>query len=225
MVADRPILFSGPLVRAILDGRKTVTRRPCKSSVVETADGHVVSPGPKGTRLVSSLPTPEEQHREMLSRCPYGEPGDRLWVRETHAVVGDPPTVAYRADLDASALADEAEVRRIVGPGWTRWTPSIHMPRWASRLTLRVTDVRVERLQDITEDDARLEGARRFPDLPGPDPYGSAPRWSMRSPSTTEECLGSARMAFANAWGKAYGPGSWAANGWVWRVAFEVVRG
>lgn len=128
---ERPILFSGPMVRAILDGRKTQTRRVCI-----------------GQRELSRAAD------FQISRCPHGQPGDKLWVRETWRCRGGreyeyqrhQPSVMYRADAaPESYVCDD-------------WRPSIHMPRWASRITLEIESVRVERVQEISEEDAKSEG-------------------------------------------------------------------
>ena len=132
MSRERPILFSGPMVRAILDGRKTQTRRVVKL----------------GTRKVDIA-----SYTKLLDICPYGAPGDRLWVRETFAVdvPGCPGGFSYRADHrdpDGDGPANPMT-----------WRPSIHMPRAVSRILLELTDVRAEPLCEISEDDARAEGA------------------------------------------------------------------
>lgn len=139
---ERPILFSGPMVRAIFDGRKTQTRRVARL----TSAGYVKEPG--GHRRWH----PGDPDARFA--CPCGAPGDRLWVRETWGLYDTQPsdgpsgaTVFYRAT---------DENRRVLR--YQLWRPSIHMPRWASRITLEVTGVRVERLQDITEEDAYSEG-------------------------------------------------------------------
>ena len=162
-MADRPILFSAPMVRALLAGTKTQTRRVCKLDVR------------------SGMPEPELA--SLLRCCPYGVPGDRLWVRETWA----PLTVgyAYRADPVWNA------------PPADRWHPSIHMPRAASRITLEVTGVRVERLQDISEADVIAEGC------PRQMLYGTG--W------------------YRDLWLKINGTGSWGANPWVWVIEFRLV--
>ena len=126
-MSDHPIIFSGPMVRSLLDGRKTQTRR-------------VLKPQPQGEQ-------PKNWTRANDKAVRYA-PGDRLYVREAINKVSTPGDVVYRADFEAGGN-DGA------GLGWR---PSIHMPRWASRLTLTVTDVRVQRLQDISEEDARAEG-------------------------------------------------------------------
>ncbi len=147
----RPILFSGPMVRAILDGRKTQTRRVVKPQpeYVGPAGGQA-DPGSWGWEtsdgywvlLDQSLP---HSGYERRLRCPFGQPGDRLWVRECFAFGTQDKQVFYRAD-------------RLPGHANTlRWRPSIHMPRWASRVMLEVTGVRVERVQSINPADALAE--------------------------------------------------------------------
>ena len=99
------------------------------------------------------------------------------------------------------------------------------MRRWMSRITLEVTGVRVERVQEISEADAKAEGARYLPDLPlGPYTGKDVPRWSMEDPTDTDEALGGPRWAFANLWKKINGAESWAANPWVWVVEFKRVE-
>jgi len=172
---ERPILFSAPMVRAILEGRKTMTRRVTK-------------------RLLLGLP-----QAEMNAQCLYGQPGDRLWARETWAenIDGD---IVYRADNGvAESMID-------------RWRPSIHMPRWASRITLEITGVRVERLNEITEADARAEGVECFDDTKTFRSY-----WDDFC-----VCL-SAKDSFQTLWAKINGPDSWDANPWVWVVEFRRV--
>jgi hypothetical protein len=137
---ERPILFSGPMVRAILAGIKTQTRRVVKSDrLIGATDAYMA--------------TPEGQAKQLIG-CPYGHPGHRLWVREAFGlVVSDrdgprPESIIFRADGNE---------------GWDgKWRPSIHMPRWASRGLLEITALRVERLQEISEADALAEGARNW---------------------------------------------------------------
>jgi len=146
---ERPILFSGPMVNAILDNRKTQTRRPIKWPVF----------GPTiGTARIQRIFIPEdiEKHREaIVSRCPYGQPGDRLWVREAWAdcKCGD---FYFRADSFHGP--DEKPYCPGCDKNLDRWRPSILMPRWASRITLEITAVRAERLQNISAKDAVAEG-------------------------------------------------------------------
>ncbi len=200
-MTDRPILFSGPMVRALLDGRKRQTRRIVKLDV--PVDSHEVffwsgealrragwtnvsEPGLWARR------NGRDGYIQHVGRCPYGVPGDRLWVKETH--LGGSPGVAnviYRADGEV--------------PG-VRWRPSIHMPRRASRLTLVLTDIRVERLQDISEADAEAEGVQDPSLVPILGAF-----WSSRD-------------GYARLWNHINGKGSWEANPWVWAVTFEVER-
>ena len=149
---ERPILFSAPMVRAILEGRKSQTRR-----VVKPQPDYIVQSEWEPT-MFSGHKT-DALGRHFFNRsCPHGQPGDRLWVQETWRIGGemaeaDPkehpkkyliPHLYYRADCD---------------DGVDRWRPSIHMPRWASRITLEIADIRVERLQEISAEDAMREGA------------------------------------------------------------------
>ena len=220
---DRPIIFKDDMVRAILEGRKTQTRRIMKPQPEGGLDFTPFAPfgvvNGKGNPLI----------------CRHGQPGDRLWVREAHAFV---PQTAYRCstgiyqqinpndDYEACVYRENFDRSRSFP-----WRPSIHMPRWASRITLEITDVRVERLQDISEEDAIAEGARHFPDLPGTSPYGQDDPWSMETPDSCDKCLGNARMAFANYFCKITGnapkglhdPRPWDANPWVWVIEFRRV--
>ena len=165
---ERPILFNGEMVRAILDGRKTQTRRVIKWEALHKQAG---LPFPTKVRLAWfnllqgwGLDAGDNVLREV--KCPYGLPGDRLWVREAFRCNGwatDMATIFYKAHENASytemceqfPVADHKPL-----PVDTRWRHSIYMPRWASRITLEITDVRVERLQEISEKDAESEGMR-----------------------------------------------------------------
>lgn len=180
MSRERPILFSDRLVQAILDGRKTETRR-------------VVKNGPPGLEMP----------------CPYGLAGDTLWVREAHYIHPNHvvwPGLPHRRGPNGEAAFYRTGFDRAFSG---RWRPSIHMPRWASRLTLRVTEVRAERLQEITADGARAEGC---PDRP----VEGAEQASV-------DAL--ARWWVQELWDKIYQPKGlgWEANPWVWVVAFEVL--
>lgn len=234
-MSERPTLFSSDMVKALLAGKKTQTRRVLRPRLQEaiafmdgdTEVGCIISWSEDGYAgdgwYVHSAEYPEEG-AEYLGQCPYGLPGNLLWVRESWAEV---PWVDTEGKEGSRVLfrADEPG-RNVFDPErGDRWRPSIHMPRWASRIALRVTDVRVERLRDITEADAIAEGARRFDSLPSEHPYGQDARWSMEEPTSTDQCLGSARFAFANYWNKLNekrGHG-WDSNPWVWVVTFEVV--
>lgn len=197
MNTEHPILFNGEMVRAILSGQKTQTRRP-------------VTPQPSDTflptiglyqRTLFDKRTGEE-YPDPIERfgafdevgdfpSPFGMPGDRLWVRETWGVrqlCSDPqPPVFYRASVD---------------PCPNIWRPSIHMPRWASRITLEVVSVRVQRVQEISEQDAIAEGIK------------------MRGMTRYE---GEARNEFAKLWTACYPSLPWSANPWVWAVEFRTI--
>jgi len=161
---ERPILFSGPIVRALLDGRKTQTRRvvkpqpPAGCEYTGCDSGRFALCFAEGTggsgNPVCVPPRPNHQTHQLA--CPFGVPGDRLWVRETWqrigGVEGTPEHTVYRANG-----GDFSDYSTEDGDPF-RWRPSIHMPRAASRITLEITDVRVERLQAISEEDARAEG-------------------------------------------------------------------
>ena len=208
-VRERPILFSAPMVRAILGGSKTVTRRIVKwpawvKDEVAAAEA---------LRRHPALGDFQDGRTRHVFTCPFGVPGDTLWVRETFAVLtGNGIRPVYRAD-------GEKPVANM------RWTPSIHMERRWSRLTLEVTSVRVERLQSITEADAIAEGARRFDDIPDPHPYGEGPRWSMESPTSTDQCLRTPQFAFASLWNSISDDATdWYANPWVWCVSFKRIE-
>lgn len=196
---QHPILFHGAMVRAVLAGRKTQTRRlvnrPARASAQSFSDGMKYA---KEHGLAGVQKNGPCDGVEWYCKCPYGVPGDLLWVRETwretsSAMMADgsipsqPARCVYRAD------------RPWDGP----WRPSIHMPRWASRITLLVAGVRVERVQDITEADARAEGLE-----PGPGPDGM-------TTAKTEFWLLWDRMYSARGFG-------WQANPWVWVVEFRL---
>jgi len=212
---ERPILFSAPMVRAILEGRKTVTRRVIKP----------VQPRENGMWPAG---------RDPVSDCPYGQPGDRLWVRETYALrsyggaVTD--TIHYAAtpehgrflQRDMRTFSDSA-VPTLEG----RWRPSIHMPRWASRITLEVTGVRVERLQDITTDQILAEGVQ-IPTTPEGSAlidistkHGPAFFLPALNGNSTDDLL---RAHWAALWVAINGIDSWNANPWVWVVEFKRIQ-
>jgi hypothetical protein len=226
---ERPILFSGPLVRAILDGRKTQTRRILKPRAPEPIDR--IRGQRQGTIDVGGCPVnvwhqfgADGQRAVYMLGSPYGYAGDRLWVRETWADGPDGPL--YRAGPVTEACHDWPE----------RWTPSIHMPRRASRLTLEVTGLRVQRLQEITNEDAIAEGAISFP-LPD-SLHASRGRvgWTFfpEDVGHGDRSLGSPRTAFGNAWNRIHGgphwntsgkPEPWEENPWVWCVSFRRLDG
>lgn len=234
-MTERGMIFNGEMVRAILDGRKTQTRRPIKwkqtrfTEIGEREDG-------------SKWPWSEDAEHacDFWHPCPFGAVGDRIWVRETWSDVNldGAPAVAYRADdevydlMENESLLDEdgafnyqdTRVSKYQFAAWHsdlisgiegNWRPSIHMPRWASRILLEITNVRVERLNAISEEDARAEGI-----IDGgclncgePEPCGCA----NPEPDATD--------AFAYLWQSIYGQENWNANPLVWVIEFKRVEG
>lgn len=230
------------MVRAILEGRKTQTRRVVKPQPEFCGGvGEELDLSKWGSHSMDQYPhfVPVENWR-----CPYGQPGDRLWVKETHRFDGLDPKIAlrsqcldeisYRADMQGDRACDDCA-----------WRPSIFMPRWASRITLEITGVRVERLNEITEEDAKKEGIeplfteekiKERPDLAecrgqwsnylwhghfGKYGMGNAKsdRWSHQFSSYTSP-VGS----YSSLWESINGTGSWDANPWVWVVEFRRVE-
>lgn len=215
---ERPILFSSPMVRALLAGTKTQTRRVVKpqfsadavpAEMGATNDrGHQIS-GHSGMWWCDAEGNPEKS-----VRCPYGQPGDRLWVRETFDFLpaGGPDEpqacviVYWATGSTEPRSAPESYNPMIYGRAKVR--PSIHMPRWASRITLEVTGVRVERLQGISADDAKAEGITEF--IGGWSETAAEDR-SIQAGSTPQE-------GYRHLWDQINGPGSWDANPWVWEI-------
>jgi hypothetical protein len=200
-IKERPILFSAPMVRAILDGRKTVTRRPVKVQPRSRAD--IGSYG-KGQPFIRN---PDVTKRNP--ECPFGKPGDRLWVRETWVADAQVDAVAPRDLSQGEPIQYPADgaVRQtgcsMITPGKGR--PSIHMPRWTSRILLEITAVRVERLQDISRADIRAEGLQCPPELASDD---VSPNYRDWYPAAWKELCNSTG-------------GDWDANPWVWVVEFK----
>ncbi|HJV72707.1 MAG TPA: hypothetical protein VJ654_00670 [Noviherbaspirillum sp.] len=216
-IRERPILFSAPMVRAILDGSKTQTRRIVKPQPLRIV---TESPGKisvhwewKGQNLAAT------GVQQFLSKCPYGQPGDGLWVRESFwgcdmPGYGDQPCVVYDDEWHGKEYAP-AETRP-----WARKfgrIPSIHMPRDCSRILLEITAVRVERLQDITEADAQAEGCQSltWDGTAGPADLIDWPIKSTNRPYTND---------YALLWESINGPGSWEANPWVWVIEFRRLK-
>lgn len=217
---ERPILFSAPMVRAILADRKTVTRRVAKP--VKHPDlGNIYAPG--------ALVLEHEPQHVIDRACPYGQPGDRLWVRETHAQVfevdipegrpvgpvgtaGSPgrPDWKCRYVYRADGEMPNVQWHHVGDSQPVRWTPSIHMPRAASRIPLEITAVRVERLQDISPAQVTAEGVSTR----GEEMWGRA--WWIDAP---DQAIEDARKDFADLWNST--GGTWQANPWVWVVEFK----
>lgn len=213
----KPILFSGPMIRALLEGRKTQTRRPVKPQPIY---GDALGAFPcwqfqhKGERWI--YPNARE---EILTFCPYGQPGDLLWVREKIQPIfaegfehGSYPAPNWETGFGFAPryVASDGATEWIDGDDniTSRCKPSIHMPRWASRLTLEITDVRVQRLQDISEEDALAEGAEKA--TPTTDGY-------------VVDSHGTYLAGFEALWDSINGPLSFSReNPWVWALTFKV---
>ena len=209
---ERGMIFNAEMVRAILDGRKTQTRRIMKKQPEpsKAREGDFYFPCNKMQSMVhvsdfipGNSMIPDAQ--EFFSKCcPFGEVGDRIWVRETWA--------RYNINQDSHDMAYRATTPED-WPEEGRWRPSIHMPRWASRITLEITGVRVERLQSISPNDASREGL-------------------IKLPATGRYCLNQgdqyfggashdAREVFSWLWESIYGAESWQSNPWVWVIEFK----
>ncbi|EKJ7310807.1 TPA: hypothetical protein MIP50_17470 [Klebsiella pneumoniae] len=195
-ISERGMIFNAEMVRALLDGRKTQTRRIIKDC---TVGRDPISKFIKiGKKFIGCYP--EDVPELIRECCPYGVPGDRIWVRETWAEAGAsaPDLKLYRANYPEHVPS----IYENVPPAEEiRWTPSIHMPRTASRILLEITDVRVERLRSMSQDDARAEGVIA---ASGPMEAG---------------------LAFRELWDSIYGEESWKANPWVWVIEFKRVEG
>jgi len=213
---ERPIIFSGEMVKAILDGRKTQTRRAVKTGILAHS-------GLRYQGLFEDFSgvafLGEKSGTEYDFKNPYGQIGDRLWVKEKHCLPKQGGSAIGQDGYDNDVLyaADEGLQRFPLSGNWTqhnrnfKWRPSIHMPRWASRIDLEITGVRVERVQEITGADAKAEG-------------GS---WDMDSAGLN--CIDAdrnlARIYFVELWDsinakRGFG---WEANPWVWVIGFKIV--
>lgn len=207
LIKERPIIFGGEMVRAIRDGRKTQTRRIVKPQPNDN-DIALYGNGIKAHKLEhyeTGCPAGYGfENEDYQWRCPYGAPGERLWVRENF--YNDFDNVYYPADSRSKRwccdLIPECCCAEVGKP---KVTPSIHMPRWASRITLEVTDVRVERLNEISEEDAKAEGVTNT------GPYDCRPGFVHR-------------VMFEDLWNRIHGVDSWDANPFVWVVAFTRIE-
>lgn len=182
---ERGMIFNGEMVRAILDGRKTQTRRIMKN---QPAGDYAETPA-----IIRSVGDGFQWHghygESSIFNCPFGTVGDRIWVRETFGDCG--VRLVYRADTDDGAKCKV-----------NRWTPSIHMPRWASRILLEITDVRVEKLASVSDEEAGKEG---YP--ADPSPFGGRmDKW----------------LWFRQLWDSIYPEQSFKHNPWVWVIEFKV---
>ncbi|MGF3775074.1 hypothetical protein [Salmonella enterica] len=204
------------MVRAILDGRKTQTRRIMKLQPEILGSGlRYITESRKQNEVGKYFWCISDalgmRARSAVFACPFGDVGDRIWVRETyrvHSRATDVATLVYRASVRNSWTEQTHRVPVAVcnKPATPeKWTPSIHMPRWASRILLEITDVRVERLRDLSEEDAKSEGII-------PSAGGVLPGWEYR-------------INFRDLWMDIYGTDNWEANPWVWVIEFKRVEG
>lgn len=246
---ERPILFSAPMVRAVLAGTKTQTRRLVKPRVAELiaflASTEEVSGGAPdllgqghlGSEFrLWSAEYPDEGSTPVP--CPYGAPGDRLWVRETfyddfssrgeqrgeRDQDGRIRGIEYRADHDCRNWEAGCPCNPDGDGKRSEWRPSIFLPRWASRIDLEVTSVRVEQLQAITEADARAEGVGSVTFIPD-DGFPPSIGWMFGKDDGKSKLYPTARGAFEVGWDSINGErGSWASNPFVWVVSFRRVE-
>jgi hypothetical protein len=211
-MTERPILFSAPLVRALLAGTKTQTRR-------------LVKPQPEAMEPKLEALLPEAWASGFVDvKCPFGVVGDRLWVRERwwHHKSAELEQAGFAGgtithlDSGPTGFHENAEFDPAKYPKVWRCRPSIHMPRWASRLTLEITDVRVERLQSISEEDARAEGVEPFDCIGAEQRIDDTPRCQGTHPHT---------VAFASLWDSLASDDSlWRSNPWAWALSFKRVE-
>lgn len=217
MTKERPILFSGTMVRAILEGGKTQTRRVCKPAEKESLTYVVGIQDPRdfGQRPLEVAGSGwfGDEDGDVEFYCPYGRPGDRLWVRETWAQPAalDPGPTVYRADYPACVPAG---FENIPPAEAITWKPSIHMPRALCRLSLEITGVRVERLNDCSEADAAAEGL-----MPYAIYGGKVASW--KASAEAQAARESATEAYRDLWDQINGTGAWDKNPWVWIVEFR----
>ncbi|MBP4063487.1 hypothetical protein J9896_08745 [Acinetobacter baumannii] len=220
---ERPILFNSEMVRAILEGRKTQTRRLLKEKLISEQAEFECGNRPNVTRSEPNL------QYYIDNGCPFGQIGDRLWVRETWRIDPNASGWSMNEDEPCSGWIDykAGGTSEVTAPSFNavqksfpkgevdwdflpfNWRPSIHMPRWASRILLEITEIRVERLNEITEADAKAEGLD-----------------NSRSEAAIQ--IGWYELpvpAFRRVWEWIYGKGSWKQNPWVWVVEFKVIQG
>lgn len=210
---EHPIIFNGEMVRAILDGRKTQTRRVIKPQPFDRSQYRrdhqieiISGRAENGDEIDGLYAYTKSTGGTWDAKCPFGQPGDRLWVRETSGL---------QVRRDALGGTGEFRVYRASNPDATRftangktypikWVPSIHMPRYASRILLEITDVRVEKLKHIPRDGIIAEGypAERAIDGGDYDPF----------------------LWYRDLWESLYGDGSWQKNPWVWVIEFKQIK-
>ena len=216
-IKERPILFNGPMVCAILAGDKTKTRRANGLEYFSRPENDPAGWWCARVAGGQAYMVYRQSPHERAVRCPYGQPGDRLWVRETWQHANHPfgpyqdhTPVFYRADYLDDAHGPDGELSP--EGRYREWRPSIHMPRTACRLVLEVIAVRVERLQAISDSDAVAEGVGLNP---------SAAGLTMTTPAGESM----PRLMFRSLWEQINGAGAWDANPWVWIVEFGPING
>uniref|UniRef100_A0A6M3IM23 Morphogenetic protein n=1 Tax=viral metagenome TaxID=1070528 RepID=A0A6M3IM23_9ZZZZ len=231
MNKEKPIIFSGPMVRAVLEGRKTQTRRIIKPQPDLCGDGSIYYPDRSASRWKHYVSEGHFIRGVAVDFSPYGQPGTKLWVRETWQLFFDDEISPDRFRGPRGTMGIPAQPERLsfafyradgdlINPefGKAHWMSPLYMPRKYSRITLEITNVRVERVQDISEEDARSEGAQKTKN-----------GWSMEHPRPKDECLSTARTAFANYFCKLHGgkkwnlkpTNLWDVNPWVWVIEFK----
>lgn len=233
-MCERGIIFNAEMVRAVLEGRKTQTRRAIKHQPFIDGDFWKMDHAGWG-RGLQLAPHGAKAELYLANHCPFGAIGDRLWVRETW--MPDAPRDGTWGDVEFYGCKGlplsmipkrfrkpEHCIHRATWDGseMVGWTSSIHMPRWASRITLEITGVRVERLQDISESDAVAEGIEPLPLEPDmPQFYHEYFPIGIKNGL---RCNMSAASSFSGLWEAIYGKESWQANPWVWVIEFKRVE-
>lgn len=206
---ETPILFSTAMVQAILAGRKTMTRRVVKGSDDHYYQSLVNHASSKHTFVLNGNYNPSENDVCEI-KCPYGQVGDLLWVRETWHYFDRPDQFLYKANPNDHQHTD-------------KWKPSIHMPKAACRIFLRITNIRVERLQDITEQDAITEGIEKIGYM-YLDYYSQSELSKIARKRNAIPLYKQAITSFQSLWASINGVGNWDENPWVWVIEFERVN-
>lgn len=201
---ERPILMTPENAQKVFDGTKAQTRR-----IVKRTD----------TGWVKAIGSPKNWHlddHDAIQACPFGQPGDRLWIREAWSPCDECSMGMYKGQGVMNCPCCDASTAGL------KFTPSIHMPRWACRTVVRLTDVRVERLQEISEEDAISEGVALLEGSYNPDDYTGI--WKNYSLHETAEYWNSPRDSYRSLWESINGHGSWERNDWVWVLTIKLVK-
>ncbi len=215
-MTEYPIIFNSDMVKAILEGRKTQTRRPINPQPDEgTLVGFSFFSGNDAIEIRDYT-----KGTSMIIKCPFGKVGNRLWVKETWNITQfdnhgklEFPNIYYRADSSTQLFVSDV-VWKYNRPNNGKWRPSIHMPRWASRITLKITGVNVQRIQEITHKECELEGANdeKWQSW-------SEDAWNAGLPPGSH--IENIKEHFENIWNSIYG--NWDSNPWVWVINFEKI--